>query len=419
MNRQLNRVVITGVGIVSPYGIGKQTFWDGLKSRQSAIGPISMFDPNRSASRIAGEVPQFQIKDHVSTREVKRLSRVAVMSIVAAKEAFQNSGLNFNEFNEEEKKETAVILGTGAGGIDYAEEQYRRFYQEQGKQCHPFSVSSSFVGMLSSEVSIALGLKGLSHVLSTGCTSSTDAMGYAFDQIRYGKIKRVLTGGADACITPAIMSSYSMMKVVSTRYNDTPQKASRPFDRNRDGFVISEGAWIFILEELNAARDRGATILGEILGYGSTCDAYHRVQIMPDGKESARAILLAIEDAQITPKDVQYINLHGTSTQLNDKTETIALKLAFNSNSTRIPMSATKSLVGHPQGASGACGVAATLLTLQEGFIHPTLNYEEPDPECDLDYVPNESRNKDVNIAVANCIAFGSKNSSLVLKRWN
>lgn len=417
MVRELKRVVITGVGIISPYGIGAPLFWEGIKSGRCAIRKIQLFDPTSVGSQVAGEVPNFKIEDHVPTRETKRLARVAVMAIKAAKEAFENARLDVSAFTEEERQQTAVILGTGAGGIEYGEAQYSHFYQGRKKQFHPFAVSSSFVGMLSSEVSIALGLKGLSHVLSTGCTSSTDALGYAFEQIRIGRARRILTGGVDACITPGIMTSYSLMKIVSTHYNETPEKASRPFDKNRDGFVIGEGAWLFVLEELDSARDRGAPLFAEVLGYGSTCDAFHRVQIMPDGIESARAITEALKDAQVEPKQVDYVNLHGTSTPLNDKTETSALKLAFNSHSHHIPMSATKSYVGHPQGASGACGVAATLLTFQESVIHPTLNYEEPDPECDLDYVPNEPRKKEVSIAVVNCIAFGSKNSALVLKR--
>ncbi len=411
------KVVITGVGIVSPYGLGANRFWSGLKQAENTIGRITQFDPVDLPSKVAAEVPNFNLADHVSVKETRRLSRVAVMSIVAAKEAFKNAGLDVETFNEADRREAAVIVGTGAGGIDYAEHQYKLYYN--GGSFHPFTVSSSFVGMLSSEISIALGLKGMSHVLSTGCTSSTDAMGYAFQQIRYGKMKRILTGGADACITPAIMLSYSLMKVVSTNYNETPEKASRPFDKNRDGFVIGEGAWHYLFEEKEAALERGAPILAEVVGYGSTCDAYHRVQIEPDGIESGRAMTLALEDAGLGASDVDYINLHGTSTLLNDKTETLALKQALNGNSTRIPMSATKSLVGHPQGASGACGVGASLLALQEDFIHPTINYEHPDPECDLDYVPNQPRKKRVDVAMTNTIAFGSKNASIVLKKWN
>lgn len=413
----LRRVVITGAGVVSPYGIGKDVYWNGLKNGHSAVRRISLFPSDGHVSRVAGEVPGFQIRDHAPQREKKRLSRVAVMAQVAGKEALKEAGLDGSAMDETASRETGVVLGTGGGGIEYAENEYQKYYGEKDGKCHPFAVSSAFVGMLSSEVSIELKLRGLSHVVSTGCTSSTDAIGYAFNLIRMGKLKRALSGGADCCVTPAILSSYGRMKVVSTRYNDTPEKASRPFDRRRDGFVIGEGAWIFVLEEMDSALERGAPIYAEVLGYGSTCDAYHRVQIMPDGKESARALKLALEDAGIPENSVDYINLHGTSTPLNDKTETNAIKLAFNGNSRRIPMSATKSLIGHAQGASGAAGMAATLLSIKESYLHPTINYEEPDPECDLDYIPNVGRKKDVQYAMVNTIAFGSKNSSLVLGR--
>lgn len=413
--RLLKRVVVSGVGVVSPYGVGKNIFWEGLAQEKSAVRKITLFDPAQVGSKVAAEVPEFNPLDFIPSREEKRLSRVAVMSIAAAKEAFRDAGLNPDALDPRACLETGVILGTGGGGIAYAEEQYQRFFKESIRQCHPFTVSSAFVGMLSSEVSIALRLRGPSHVISTGCTSSTDAIGYAFQQIRYGHLRRVLTGGADCCITPGILASYSMMKVVSQKFNDTPERASRPFDRRRDGFVIGEGAWMFVLEERESALERGAPIYGEILGYGSTCDAYHRVQIMPDGEESARALTLALRDAGIEPECVDYVNLHGTSTPLNDKTETRALKRAFGKRAHRIPMSATKSLIGHPQGASGAAGMAATLYSLNRSWLHPTLNYEEPDPECDLDYIPNQGRGLETRIALVNTIAFGSKNSALVM----
>lgn len=413
------RVVITGLGAVTPYGMGKDLFWQGLREGKSCIDRIQLFDPRNLPSQVAGEVHRWNPQDIVAAKELKRLPRVAIMTIAAAKEACRDAGFPWETMTEEEKRQVACILGTSSGGIEFAEQQYKNFYTgEVEERCYPFAVSSAFVGMLSSEVSIAMGLRGMSQVISTGCTSATDSMGYALQIVRSGKAKAVVTGGADCCITPAIMTCYSRMKCVSTAFNDTPERASRPFNADRDGFVIGEGAWVLLFEELESALERGAPIYAEVLGYGATCDAFHRVQIMPDGIESARAMQLALEDAGLAAKQIQYINLHGTSTPLNDKTETKAIKLAFNGSHKTVATSATKSLIGHPQGASGAAGLMATAMTIRESFIHPTANYENPDPECDLDYVPNRGREKDVEYAMSNCIAFGAKNSAIVLGRF-
>ncbi len=415
----MKRVVITGIGAVSPYGVGKEAYWNGLREGRACIDRIRLFDAAEIPSQVAAEVHAWDPDQIVPTKELRRLPRVAIMTIAAAREACDEAGLDYDTLSVEQSRDVACVLGTSSGGIEFAEHQYRLFHRgETDERCYPFAVSSAFVGMLSSEVSIALKLRGLSQVISTGCTSATDAMGYAFQLIRSGRAKSVLTGGADCCITPGIMTCYSRMKCVSTGYNETPERASRPFNRDRDGFVIGEGAWVLLFEELETALDRGAPIYAEVLGYGATCDAFHRVQIMPDGEESARAMTLALDDAGLRPKDVQYINLHGTSTPLNDKTETRAIKLAFNGSSRAVATSATKSLIGHPQGASGAAGLSATAMTIRESFIHPTVNYENPDPECDLDYVPNTGRQGDVRIAMSNCIAFGSKNAAMVLGRY-
>ena len=272
--------------------------------------------------------------------------------------------------------------------------------------------------MLSSEISMYFGLQGQSHVLSNGCTSSTDAIGYSFNTIRSGQEDWVLTGGVEACVTPAMMVGFERMRVNPTHYNDDPTRGSRPFNLDREGFVLSEGSWMMVLEELEHANRRDAPIYGEVLGYGSTCDAYHRVAIMPDGKQSTRAIHLALKDAKINKEQVDYINFHGTSTIVNDKVETLAVKNLFNSLSAKIPVSSTKSMVGHPQGASGGLGVSVSLLSLYNNFLTPTINQENPDPDCDLDYVPNKGRDKKLNIAISNCISFGSKNSALVLGKF-
>lgn len=414
------RVVITGLGVISPYGEGSETYWRNLREGVSAVRRIRLFDPARVASKVAAEVHDWEPARIVSEKDLRRLPRVAIMSIGAAREALSDAQLDPSSLDLDRLRRFGVIVGTSSGGIEFAEEQYRLWFTgEQDGRCYPFAVSSAFVGMLSSEISIAFGLRGLSHVVSTGCTSSTDAIGHAMRTIQYGSADVMVTGGADCCITPGIVDCYGRMKCVSTRYNDTPERASRPFNRDRDGFAIGEGAWMLILEEMTHAVRRGAPIYAELRGYGSTCDAFHRVQIMPSGEESARAITGALEDAGLPADHVQYVNLHGTSTPLNDKTETAALKLAFGRHACSLATSATKSLIGHPQGAAGAAGTVATLLSIRDSFLHPTINYENPDPECDLDYVPNRGRARDVEYAVCNTIAFGSKNSSLVLRRWD
>jgi 3-oxoacyl-[acyl-carrier-protein] synthase II len=261
------------------------------------------------------------------------------------------------------------------------------------------------------------GLRGLSHIISTGCTSSTDAMGYALRTIQAGVLNTIVVGGVDAPIAPLILRGFILMRIMSTAWNGEPERASRPFSRDRDGFVIAEGAWFFIMEEMEHARARGAHIYGEVAGYGSTCEAYHRVRLEECGEEPARAMCMAMTEAGIPPTAVNYIHFHGTSTELNDRIETRAVKLAFDGHAYKVPGSSLKSMIGHPQGACGAAGVAATLLAMRDGIAPPTINVEEPDPECDLDYIPAKARPLDIEYAVANCIAFGSKNSALVLRK--
>jgi 3-oxoacyl-[acyl-carrier-protein] synthase II len=280
-----------------------------------------------------------------------------------------------------------------------------------------FCVPTGVMGTLSSELSVRFGLRGPSHVVTTGCTSSTDAFGYSLRQIRSGRLDMVLSGGADAPIALGIIKGFILMKILTDSWNHAPERGSRPFSVDRDGFVLAEGAWMFVLEEYEHARARGAKLLAEICGYGSTCEAFHRVRLQECGEEPARAIALAMKEAGVTPQDVHYVNLHGTSTQLNDRIETRALKLALGEHARQVPMSALKSQIGHPQGACGAAGVAATLVAMERGQIPPTINLETPDPECDLDYVPGVGRKKAIEHAVCNCIAFGSKNSALVLRK--
>jgi 3-oxoacyl-[acyl-carrier-protein] synthase II len=412
------RVAVTGVGSITPYGEGARRYWQNLKAGRSAIRTIRLFDPAQVASRVAAEVRDWAPEKIVPPKDLKRLPRVGIMAIGSAREALADAGIDPGTLSIEALRRIGVTLGTSSGGIEFAEQQYRVYFSgEREERCYPFAVSSAFVGMLSSEVSIAFGLRGPSQVLSTGCTSSTDAMGHALRSIQYGTSDVVVTGGADCCITPGIVDCYGRMKCVSTHYNDTPERASRPFNLDRDGFVMGEGSWTLIFEEIEHALRRGARIYAEVAGYGATCDAFHRVQIMPTGEESARAMQLALEDAGVPADHVQYINLHGTSTLMNDKTETAAIKLAFGKHAHEVMASATKSLIGHPQGAAGAAGLVATILAMEESYLHPTINYEHPDPECDLDYIPNHGRVRAVDFAMCNTIAFGSKNSALLLRR--
>jgi 3-oxoacyl-[acyl-carrier-protein] synthase II len=418
-NSRGRRVVITGIGVISPNGIGKEKFWQAIREGVSGVKKISLFDASDLPCQIAGEVQDFDFNPPPLSKSRKNfLHRLAQMALAAADEAQKDAKLNLESLSDEEKREIGVIVGTGAGGISYGEEQYRIFFQEGRKKISPYAISASLAGMLSSEISITFGLRGPSHVLSNGCTSSTDALGYAFDQIRQGRSTLLLSGGAEACITHGMMAGFCRMGAVPTKWNQEPTRGSRPFNKDRDGFVLAEGAWILVLEELQHAFERGAFIYGEIVGYGSTCDAYHRVQIMPSGEESSRAIELALKDGGIAKEEVDYISLHGTATELNDRIETKAIKLCFGPRAYSIPTSALKSMIGHPQGASGAAGVVATLLGMLNHFIHPTINYENPDPECDLDYVPNVGRKAEIRTSVCNCIGFGSKNSALVLRKF-
>jgi 3-oxoacyl-[acyl-carrier-protein] synthase II len=294
---------------------------------------------------------------------------------------------------------------------------YELWYRGAVKQASVYAIPSGTIGTLASEISMAYDLHGFSHLISTGCTSSTDAIGYAYRNLRLGVVDYVIAGGADSTITEGIMTGFCIMRIVSSAYNDSPEIASRPFTKNRDGFVLGEGAWMFVMERESTARARGAHIYAVVSGYGSTCDAYHRVRMDDSGEEPARAMQLALKEARVAPEQIGYLNYHGTSTELNDRIETRAVKKAFGKHASRLAGSATKSMIGHPQGACGAAGVAATLMAFRDGILPPTINLDTPDPECDLDYVPELGRRAEIEAAVCNTIAFGSKNSALVLTR--
>jgi 3-oxoacyl-[acyl-carrier-protein] synthase II len=421
------RIAITGIGVVSPFGVGRERYWDHISRGVSGTRAIDEFDTSSFACQVAAPLPFISIEEapvvlpaisvngnghHGDDRDradPRRYSRASLAGVIAAREAWADAGMRLGA------PRTGVIVGSGAGGIEVGERQYREFFTDALKKVTPYAIPVSIVGMISSEISIALQLHGISHVLSTGCTSSTDAMGYGMALLRAGECDALLSGGVDACVTPGMIYGFSRMRVMATRYNDAPAVASRPFDRGRDGFVLGEGAWMMVLEREEDARARGATIYAFVEGYGSTCDAYHRVQMDPDGTEIIRAMTLALERSGRAKEEIGYVNYHGTSTQLNDAIEVACVKRLFGELAPRLPGSSTKSMVGHPQGASGACGIATTALALARKFLPPTINQVEADPECDLDFIPNVGRAAAPRAALCNCLGFGSKNSAIVL----
>jgi 3-oxoacyl-[acyl-carrier-protein] synthase II len=412
------RVVITGMGCVTPIGIGREAFWHGLQNAESGVRRIESFDVSKSSVKIAAQVRDFDWEAQLSAKDRKHVPRTVPLALAAAREAFIDAGIAVENLSLEERQQIGVQIGTGGGGLPFVEDHYAIWYNGGShSKASVYIIPAATHGTLSSELSMAFGLRGLSHVISTGCTSSTDALAYAAQHIAIGRQEAMLAGGVDAPLAPGILAGFNLLTVLTTEWNDEPERASRPFTRNRSGMVLGEGAWIYVLEEFERAKKRGANIYAEITGYGSTCDAYHRVRLQEGGDEPARAMALAMEDAGINASQIDYVNLHGTSTMLNDRIETNALKLALNSSSHRIPMSATKSQVGHPQGASGAAGLGAALCAMNAGVIPPTINLDEPDPDCDLDYVPLEAREAEVRVALCNCIGFGSKNSALVVQK--
>ena len=416
-----SRIAITGIGVVSTFGVGREVFWDAIRRGESGTRAITGFDVSTYPCKVAAAVPPVDITmamplsgehDARDARaDPKRYSRAALFGVIAAREAWSDAGLAFGEAN------AGVIIGSGGGGIDVGEAQYRDFFTNNGQHVSPYAIALGICGMVSSEISIALGLRGISHVLSTGCTSSTDAMGYAAMLLKQGDCDVLVSGGTDGCVLPGMIFGFSRMRAVSTHFNGCPSQASRPFDRNRDGFVLGEGSWMMTLELEARARARGARVYATIDGYGSTCDAYHRVQMDPDGEQIVRCMDLAIARSGRAAEEIGYINYHGTSTQLNDAIESRCTRMAFGALADRIPGSSTKSMIGHPQGASGAAGVVATALALSRGFLPPTINQTTPDPNCDLDVIPNEGRAVQAEAALCNCLGFGSKNSALVLGR--
>ena len=411
------RVVITGMGAVSPNGIGKEAFCRAVLAGKSGVKRISRFDSSRLAVHIAGEIPEFDELAWVEPRERKHVSRVVPLCLAATTEAVNDAGLDMPAMSVDEKRQIRIVLGTGGGAQEFSEEQYRLWHSGKEKQVSIFCVPSGTMGTIPSEISMRFGFRGYSHVVTAGCTSSTDALGYAYQHIQAGVQPMFVAGGVDSPITEGIVKGYTMLRALTQSWNDQPERASRPFSADRDGFVLAEGSWMFVLEEYEHAKARGARIYAEITGYGATCEAYHRVRMSDSPEEPARAIELALDEAGIGAADIQYVSLHGTSTEMNDRVETSALKLALGEHAHKIPMSGLKSQIGHAQGACGAASVASTLIAMEHGQVPPTINLENPDPNCDLDYVRDIGRKALIEHAICNCVGFGSKNSALVLKK--
>lgn len=411
------RVVVTGIGCLSPNGSGREEFARALRAGRSGIARISLFDPEGLPVTIAGEVKEFEPAEHVDPKDLKHVSRAVPLALAASEEALEDAGIDPERLTLPERQAIGVVLGTGGGPIEFSERMYHLYYTNQVRKASVYSIASGTIGTLSSEISMHFGLRGPSHVISTGCTSSTDAIGHAFRSIKFGVSDVLLAGGVDATVVRGIMEGFVMMRVVSTSGEADPPRASRPFSVDRDGFVLGEGSWMFVLEDRERAKARGARIYGEVRGYGSTCDAHHRVRLDETGEEPARAMSLALAEATLAPEQVEYIAYHGTSTELNDRVETHAVHRAFGRAAERLAGSSIKSMIGHPQGACGAAGLAATLLGMRDGFLPPTVNLDAQDPACDLDYVPRHARAAQFEHALCNCIGFGSKNSALVISR--
>lgn len=410
----MERVVITGIGVVSPAGKTREEFWESLREGRSGIGEVSLFDASGFSSRIAGEVKGFDPSPFLGARDIKHMDRFVQFGVVSAVEAVEDSGL---EDANPVPERTGVIVGSGIGGLSTFEKQHSVLLGKGPGKLSPFFIPMLISDMASGQISIRFGYKGPNSCSVTACASASHSIGEAFRCIRLGEADVMLAGGAEAAITPMGMGGFCAMKALSTR-NDSPREASRPFDMDRDGFVIAEGAGVLVLESLSHAKARGARVYAELAGFGRSGDAYHITAPAPAGEGACRAMQAALEDAEASPADIDYVNAHGTSTRLNDKYETDAIKNVFGKHAAGLKISSTKSITGHMLGASGAVELAACILAVKQGIIHPTVNYMTPDPECDLDYVPNEALKADVRFALSNSLGFGGHNASLVLKKF-
>ena len=411
----MRRVVITGMGVVSPIGIGTQTFWQSVKDGVCGIGSITRFDASTLACRIAGEVKNYKATDFLEHRVVQRTAIFTQFAMIAGQEAWKDAGLD--QFTFDDPNRCGVLLGNGIGGLEVDDEAHRKLFDKGNSRIPAMTIPKMIANEAAGNVSMLLGIKGSAHVVVTACASGTDAIGFTLDRIRCGRADVMLTGGAESTITEYGIGGFCQLKALSTDFNDTPHRASRPFDKDRDGFVMGEGAGILVLEEWEHAKRRGAKIYAELAGFGATADAFHLTAPSPDGEGGARAIRLALQDAGLKPEDINYINAHGTSTPINDPIETKAVKVAFGSHAYKLAMSSTKSMTGHALGAAGGIETVITALAIQEGFFPATLNLDEADPECDLDYVPNKGRVGTIGAALSLSLGFGGHNSVIAVKK--
>ncbi len=409
------RVVVTGIGLVSPLGVGIEDNWAALMEGRSGIGPITRFDTTGYATTIAGEVKGFHPEEFIPKKELRKMDPFLQLGLGAARLGFEDSRLLVTPENA---PRVGVIMGCGLGGLTTIEEYHRVLLDAGPKKVSPFFIPMLIGNMASGLISIYHGAKGPNLSIQTACAAGTHAVGQAFHMVRYGIADAMVTGGVESTVTPLAVAGFNAMRALSTR-NEEPQRASRPFDRDRDGFVLGEGSAVIILEELQKALDRGARIYAEIIGFGASGDAFHMAAPAPDGEGAVRCMREALDDAGIAPEEVDYINAHGTSTDLNDKFETQAIKTIFGDHAYKLAVSSTKSMTGHLLGAAGGLEAAYTALALDRQMIPPTINYENPDPDCDLDYVPNRARAARLEVALSNSFGFGGTNGTLVFRRWS
>ena len=408
------RVVITGMGAITPIGNTLEAYWQGLLAGKSGIGPITLFDASKHKCRIAGEVKGFDPLEYLDAKDAKRTDRFAQFAIAASKQALANADLTITDLNAEQ---VGVMIGTGVGGLKVMEEQQAVYLNKGPNRCSPFMVPMMIANMAAGLTAIHTGAKGPNSCAVTACAAGSNAIGDAFRIVQNGYAQAMICGGTEAAITPLSFAGFASARALSTR-NDDPEHASRPFDKGRDGFVMGEGAGILILEELDHALSRGARIYAEMVGYGMTCDAYHMTAPVPGGAGAARSMELALKDAEISPSEVSYVNAHGTSTPANDPTETVAIKTALGERSKQIPVSSTKSMTGHLLGGSGGIEGVAACMAVANDHVPPTINLQDPDDDCDLDYVPNQSRAHTVDVAMSNSFGFGGHNVTLVFRKY-
>jgi len=409
----MRRVVVTGLGITSPLGTGLEKNWDALTNGRSGIGPITHFDATDFPVKFAGEVRDLSLDDFIDKKEARKMDLFIHYALAAATMALEDSGLEINQDNAER---VGVVVGSGMGGLPSIEKYHGAFLEGGYRKISPFFIPMSIINLAAGQISIKHGAKGPNIAPVSACATGTHAIGDAFRMIQRGDADAVISGGAESTVCPLGIGGFSVMKALSTR-NEDPLAASRPFDKNRDGFVMGEGSGIVILEEYESAKKRGARIYGEVLGYGLTADAYHLTAPSPGGEGAARCMQMALDTAGLNPGDVDYINAHGTSTPFNDLYETMAIKSVFGDHARKLMISSTKSMTGHLLGAAGGVEAIFSLLAISRGVVPPTINYTEPDPECDLDYVPNEARQSDLKVAISNSLGFGGTNATILFRK--